>query len=139
MKRIAITLLDPDTREPREYWLNTPSQYAFDLMTDDHVYFVNVTPEQKVVQEAMPTDRWLAIVLAAMLTDCEPHQRGIPDRVWTYQEVLRIWPMERDSTANIDAAVRDLVADALHALLPSERKGTPAPPTKGRARGSAKR
>lgn len=39
MKRIAVTLLDPATQEPREYWLSTPTPFVLELMAESGVEF----------------------------------------------------------------------------------------------------
>ena len=119
--------------------LRTPSHYALDLMDGDGVHFIGVTDEKREAMAAMPPMRYLAVVLAAMLTEAEPvDAAGEPAKHWTYPEVLRLLPLDAEETGKVDAQTGELLSDALTTLYPQTGEGDTLPPTKARSRGGRK-
>ena len=132
----VITLLDGPHK------IHSPGFLGLDLMSDDGLFLLNVTPEQREAMKDMQPSRSLAIMLAAMLTEAEPDIDGVPVKRWTYQAVQRLIPVDREAIAKLDAITGELMREAVVKKGPDEAdtgtKVDTRPPTKGRSRGSTK-
>jgi hypothetical protein len=111
VKRVKLSLLDPATGEPRDYWLSTPTPYILELMIDNGVVLGrrrDVVDVDAILAAVPATDKALAAMTPAA------RKLATSTRKTLLAEKARVGAMTPEELA----AARKDAADAPRARIP---------------------